>query len=78
MPEHTQVDHLGLIRKCETTQKKIDRDKHSSLFCLVVCDDEKRFNKIDTKSKIRLVRTSSTTMGLVLIVKGLRSQWPLK
>ncbi len=41
---------FGLVRKYGTRQKKLDKDKHSSLLIWILIEEEETsfFNKIDT------------------------------
>jgi hypothetical protein len=53
---------LGLTRKYQTSLKKLDKHKRSSLFCLIVSDEEKSFMTLTPGCKgCQLASQSSRT-----------------
>jgi len=46
------VEYEGdLVKTLGLSEKKLGRDKHSSLFCLAISDRKKKFHNIETRKE---------------------------
>ncbi len=61
------ITTLGPILKYWTSLKKLFRDKHSSLFCHIVSDEEIKYDDIYTRSKWHYFQSKDQATSLRLI-----------